>query len=171
VPLHRAPILSAVIAASASAGIPRPRGPRWRVRQAQVQQDPLDDGAISDDGDEAHPAVTAWVHERIDAPHMAQQRRPIPAGQTSARQHQERHGHAICRPHNDDPSVKDEPLLDFAAGYVLRALDQFPRQGSRAPWRVYQNYALDRRALRNAPIDDGVMQFSKAPPERLKTAG
>jgi len=79
-------------------------------------------------------------------------------------QHMERHGHAICRPHNDDPSVKDEPLLDFAAGYVLRAIDQFPRQGSRAPWRVYQNYALDRRALRNAPIDDGVMQFSKAQP-------
>jgi monooxygenase len=77
-------------------------------------------------------------------------------------QHMDRHGYAICRPHNNDPAMKDDALLDFSAGYVLRAIDQFPRQGSRAPWRVYQNYALDRRALRSAPVDDGVMQFAKA---------
>ena len=40
VPLHRAPSVSAVIAASASARIPRPPGPRRLVRQAQMQQDP-----------------------------------------------------------------------------------------------------------------------------------
>ncbi len=77
-------------------------------------------------------------------------------------QHMEAHGYTVCRPHNDDPTLKGEALLDLAAGYVQRALDQFPRQGSRAPWRVYQNYVRDRRALRHAAVDDGVMQFSKA---------
>jgi monooxygenase len=79
-------------------------------------------------------------------------------------QHMDRHGYTTCRPHHGDPAEKGEPLLDFTAGYVLRAIDKFPRQGARAPWRVYQNYALDRRALRDAPVDDGVMQFSKARP-------
>ncbi len=76
--------------------------------------------------------------------------------------HMDARGYAQCRPHNDDPAVKEEPLLDFTSGYVLRAIDKFPRQGSLAPWRVYQNYALDRVALRHAPLEDGVLRFTKA---------
>ncbi|GGK69737.1 flavin-containing monooxygenase [Nocardia camponoti] len=43
------------------------------------------------------------------------------------------------------PSGKldERPLLDLKAGYVLRSIDQFPRQGDRGPWRVRQNYLLD----------------------------
>jgi hypothetical protein len=29
------------------------------------------------------------------------------------------------------------------AGYVKRAIDEFPRAGSRAPWRVLMNYPYD----------------------------
>ncbi len=64
-------------------------------------------------------------------------------------------------PHNDDPSVQPAPLLDFTAGYVLRAIERFPKQGSRAPWKLYQNYALDRAALRHAKLDDGALRFSR----------
>ena len=42
-------------------------------------------------------------------------------------------GYDACVPVNDDPSVTEQPLLDFSAGYVLRSIDQFPRAGSRAP--------------------------------------
>lgn len=35
------------------------------------------------------------------------------------------------------------PLIDLAAGYILRSIDQFPHQGDRVPWRVRQNYPLD----------------------------
>jgi hypothetical protein len=52
------------------------------------------------------------------------------------------------------------PLLDFTSGYVLRDVHRFPRQGSRIPWRVYQNYALDRVMLRHAPLNDGALRFS-----------
>ena len=51
--------------------------------------------------------------------------------------------HQVAHIYLNDPSVKEEPLLDFSSGYVLRALDQLPRQGSVAPWKLYQNYALD----------------------------
>jgi monooxygenase len=72
------------------------------------------------------------------------------------------HGYAKCSPDFRDPSVTEQPFLDFSAGYVLRSLDQFPKQGSKRPWRLDQNYALDVRNLRYGPIDDGAMVFSRA---------
>lgn len=76
--------------------------------------------------------------------------------------HMDAHGYTRCCPVNDNPSVVESPLLDFSAGYVLRSIEKFPRQGSRPPWKLHQNYALDRRALRHAPIEDGVLRFSRA---------
>jgi monooxygenase len=77
--------------------------------------------------------------------------------------HMDAHGYAHCTPVNDDPSIKGEPFIDFSSGYVRRAVDQFPRQGQRSPWRLYQNYALDIVALRLRPLEDGVLRFSRAP--------
>jgi monooxygenase len=68
-------------------------------------------------------------------------------------------GAAYCCPRRSDPRVREEPLLDFSSSYVRRSIDAFPRQGSRAPWRLYQNYLLDRRVLRHAAIDDGTLEF------------
>jgi len=65
-----------------------------------------------------------------------------------------------CTPVNDDPSISTEPLLGLTSGYVLRAVDRFPKQGSKPPWRVYQSYLRDYRALKLGDIDDGVMRFS-----------
>ena len=39
---------------------------------------------------------------------------------------------------------------------------QFPKQGSRAPWRLHQNYALDMLSLRRAQLDDGALRFARA---------
>ncbi len=39
--------------------------------------------------------------------------------------------------------LEERPLLDLSSGYIQRAIDQFPRQGDRGPWRVRQNYLLD----------------------------
>jgi monooxygenase len=80
--------------------------------------------------------------------------------------HMDEHGHRQCVPVNDDPAMGREPLLDFSAGYVLRKRDEFPDQGTRAPWRLHQNYALDIRGFRFARLEDGVMRFS-SPPARV----
>ena len=48
-----------------------------------------------------------------------------------------------------DPDMPTRPLLDFKAGYVLRALDRFPRQGEQAPWQVVDE--LRRRHQGAAP--------------------
>ncbi len=79
-----------------------------------------------------------------------------------------------CVPVNNDPSVTRQPLLDFSASYVLRSIDQFPRAGSRSPWRLGMSYAHDVVRLRYGKIDDGAMRFSRrsraAEPAAARTA-
>ena len=74
--------------------------------------------------------------------------------------HMDEHGYRQCTPRQRDPSVKPEPFIDFNSGYVVRAIDQFPRQGSKSPWRLYQNYPRDILALRRGEIEDGALEFS-----------
>ncbi len=77
--------------------------------------------------------------------------------------HMDAHGYRRCVP-EVDPSVTEQPLLDFTSGYVQRSLHQFPKQGSKEPWKLRQNYALDIRTIRRGPIDDGAMRFSTGTP-------
>ncbi len=76
--------------------------------------------------------------------------------------HMDERGYRQCTPRNRDPSIVGLPFSDFSSGYVLRALDRFPKQGSKAPWRLYQNYALDIMSLKFGAIEDGAMEFSRA---------
>lgn len=72
----------------------------------------------------------------------------------------DRHNFRQCMPHNDDPEITAQPSLDFTSGYVQRSVAKLPKQGSKRPWRLHQNYALDIVSLRFGRIDDGVMQYS-----------
>jgi monooxygenase len=74
--------------------------------------------------------------------------------------HMKRHGFRQCTPRQRDPGMEARPWLDFSSGYVQRAIDQLPRQGSKKPWRLYQNYVRDLLMLRFGRVDDGVMEFS-----------
>lgn len=71
-----------------------------------------------------------------------------------------RRGHAVVTP-RPDPGQGTEPVIDFTSGYVRRALDQLPKQGTRRPWRLHQNYALDMLDFRFAPLDDGALEFGR----------
>ena len=46
---------------------------------------------------------------------------------------------------------------------MQRAIDSFPKQGSKRPWRLYQNYARDLVLLRHGSVDDA-MEFSDPEP-------
>jgi monooxygenase len=72
----------------------------------------------------------------------------------------DRHGYKQSMPHNVDPSIEELPSLSFSSGYVQRAIAQMPKQGSKRPWRLYQNYALDLVTLRFGKVNDGVMRYS-----------
>lgn len=86
--------------------------------------------------------------------------------------HMDKTDNRQCTPHNSDPTVTEEPWIDFSSGYVQRSLAKFPKQGSKAPWKLYQNYALDIVSLKFGSIEDGAMKFSNPRPvAELKKAG
>jgi len=64
-------------------------------------------------------------------------------------------------PEHPGAAVSELPFMDFAPGYFLRAIDQLPKSGSRAPWRLKQNYLLDLRLIRQGKVDDEALHFTK----------
>jgi len=85
--------------------------------------------------------------------------------------HMDRHGYATCTPRVNDSDIELEPVLDFNSGYVLRALPSLPRQGSKTPWRLHQNYVKDLSMMRFGRVEDGTMEFKAAPvAQRTETA-
>ena len=61
----------------------------------------------------------------------------------------------------EDQNMPARPWIDdFSAGYMQRVMHRFPKQGDRDPWRNTQNYALDKKIIRKAPLEDGVLTFS-----------
>ncbi len=76
--------------------------------------------------------------------------------------HMDAGGFDRCTPVNRDPTVLERPFIDFSSGYVLRSIENFPKQGSKAPWRLHQNYPMDVFNLRFGSVEDGTMEFSGA---------
>ena len=77
-------------------------------------------------------------------------------------QYMDKKGFVSVVPRKSDPAVKELPLLDFTSGYVQRSIDSFPKQGSKTPWKLYQNYLLDYASLKFGAIDDGALHFERA---------
>lgn len=73
----------------------------------------------------------------------------------------QKEGATVCVP-EADPDVARLPLLDFAAGYVRRSVDAFPRQGDQGPWRVRQNFYRDAILLRFGPVADRALHLTRA---------
>jgi hypothetical protein len=62
------------------------------------------------------------------------------------------------------PEGADLPFLDLASGYVQRSLDNLPKQGSRTPWRLHQNYIRDVQLMRRGSLEDEGMTFQRRTP-------
>jgi cation diffusion facilitator CzcD-associated flavoprotein CzcO len=78
--------------------------------------------------------------------------------------HMRQRGYTQAVAHATDADRGDGSVLDaLNSGYVLRAKDELPRQGARKPWVVRQDYVRDVPVLKLAPMEDGVLQFRRAP--------
>jgi monooxygenase len=75
--------------------------------------------------------------------------------------HMQKNGLRQCTPRLDDPDMERLPWVDFSSGYIQRAVDKFPKQGARRPWRLHQNYAKDLLSLRYGSVRDKAMVFSR----------
>jgi len=74
--------------------------------------------------------------------------------------HMDRRGAQQATPRVKDGSMAELPLLDLTSGYVQRAASMFPKQGSKQPWNLRQNYVLERLSLGSGSLDDGAMEYS-----------
>ena len=78
--------------------------------------------------------------------------------------HMDKLGARQCTPRlrAEDADMELRPWIeDFSAGYMQRTMNLMPRQGDRDPWRNTQNYALDKKMIRNAPLEDGALLFAE----------
>jgi hypothetical protein len=55
------------------------------------------------------------------------------------------------------------PIIDLMSGYVLRSAAALPKQGARAPYRLYQNYPRDVFLLRYGRVRDKGVRFDRVP--------
>jgi cation diffusion facilitator CzcD-associated flavoprotein CzcO len=74
----------------------------------------------------------------------------------------DKHGYQQVTPRLSDSTVEMIPPFDLSSGYIQRALDRFPRQGSKLPWRLYQNYLNDTLMIRFSAIQDNALEFKQA---------
>jgi monooxygenase len=58
---------------------------------------------------------------------------------------------------------EDRPFVDFSSGYFQRAAHILPKQTTRAPWKQRQSYLHDIMDLRYGAIEDGELEFKRAP--------
>ncbi len=72
----------------------------------------------------------------------------------------DRRGYDVAVPRGEGEQEL-RPLLDLSSGYVVRASDALPKQGSKAPWFLRQNYLLDVVTMRLGRVDDKTMSFSR----------
>ncbi|MCT9094010.1 NAD(P)/FAD-dependent oxidoreductase [Streptomyces sp. ASQP_92] len=86
--------------------------------------------------------------------------------------HMRRHGHDIATPVASDADRSEFSVMGEAltSGYIARADKAMPRQGTRDPWRLWNNYYRDRVMLRSAPIEDAALRFAKTGPSGADTA-
>jgi cation diffusion facilitator CzcD-associated flavoprotein CzcO len=82
-------------------------------------------------------------------------------------EHMDRQGYAIATPQRPDPSLPTDPIIDLRSGYVMRSIDQLPKQAATLPWRLHQNYFRDIRLLKRGPVDDA-MSFTRAAEPALR---
>jgi len=59
-----------------------------------------------------------------------------------------------------DQGLKPELLLNLNSGYINRSQEALPKQGHKAPWKVYQNYIRDYKMLRMDKVNDKQLEFS-----------
>lgn len=75
--------------------------------------------------------------------------------------HMQARGWDICVPVHDQPAAATQPAMDLSSGYVQRAVGVLPRQDTRQPWRVVQNYLRELLSLKFSTLHDGALRFAR----------
>lgn len=75
-----------------------------------------------------------------------------------------------------EAKIEEDDIFDFSSGYIQRGKHIMPKNAIDYPWRLNQEYVLDRKRMARDPVDDGLLSFRKAganarePEEQLEAA-
>ncbi len=82
--------------------------------------------------------------------------------------HMAAHGYAYGMPDPAGAAGESVPILDLQSGYVQRAVEMLPQQGTGSPWTIRQNWFLDSWDSRRTDLDDAMVWM---PAARLAETG
>lgn len=86
--------------------------------------------------------------------------------------HMDRKGTRVVIPRDTENSLGEDTILGaLSSGYIKRAEDRLPKQGTHGPWKGSQNYLEDVKVLRFEPIEDGYLEFDGKRPRNASEAG
>ena len=71
-------------------------------------------------------------------------------------------GYDMVVPRHAESSDESRPVIDMSSGYIQRAADLLPKQGTRRPWVLRQNYFSDLLTMGSRRLEDGHLEFSRA---------
>lgn len=59
-------------------------------------------------------------------------------------------------------ALEEDDIFDFSSGYIQRSKHIMPRNAIAYPWRLNQEYVLDRKRMVSDPVEDGILQLRPA---------
>ncbi len=65
----------------------------------------------------------------------------------------------------ENHGLEEDDIFDFSSGYIQRSKHIMPKNAVEYPWRLNQEYVLDRKIMASGAIDDGILAFRKAETE------
>ncbi len=60
-----------------------------------------------------------------------------------------------------EAAIVEDDVFDFSSGYIQRGKHIMPRNSVSYPWRLNQEYLLDRKRMKRDPLTDGILTFTK----------
>ena len=61
-----------------------------------------------------------------------------------------------------DHGLEEDDIFDFSSGYIQRSKHIMPKNAVQYPWRLNQEYVVDRKRMAADPIDDGILALRRA---------
>ena len=79
--------------------------------------------------------------------------------------HMEKVGADIAEPvltPQQEAAIEEDDIFDFSSGYIQRSKHIMPKNAVEYPWRLNQEYVVDRKRMADDPVTDGLLQFRNA---------
>jgi cation diffusion facilitator CzcD-associated flavoprotein CzcO len=61
----------------------------------------------------------------------------------------------------EEAKIVEDDVFDFSSGYIQRGKHIMPRNSISYPWRLNQEYVVDRKRMKEDPLLDGILTFTR----------